>query len=25
MPHIGSKVVDEQAAKLVHDWIKGMK
>jgi uncharacterized repeat protein (TIGR03806 family) len=25
MPHIGSRVVDEQAVKLVHDWIKGMK
>ena len=25
MPHIGSRVVDEQAAKLVHDWIKEMK
>ncbi|MSQ93469.1 MAG: hypothetical protein EXR98_02810 [Gemmataceae bacterium] len=25
MPHIGSRVVDEVGAKLVHDWIKGMK
>lgn len=25
MPHIGSRVVDEQAVRLVHDWIKGMK
>ncbi len=25
MPHIGSRVVDDQAVKLVHDWIKGMK
>jgi uncharacterized repeat protein (TIGR03806 family) len=25
MPHIGSRVVDEQAVKLVHDWIKEMK
>ena len=25
MPHIGSRVVDERAVKLVHDWIKGMK
>jgi len=25
MPHIGSKVVDVPAAKLVHDWIKAMK
>jgi uncharacterized repeat protein (TIGR03806 family) len=25
MPHIGSRVVDEKAAKLIHDWIKGMK
>src|SRR5581483_286713 len=24
MPHIGSRVVDENAARLVHDWIKGM-
>jgi len=25
MPHIGSRVVDEKAVKLVSDWIKGMK
>jgi uncharacterized repeat protein (TIGR03806 family) len=25
MPHIGSRVVNEPAAQLVHDWIKGMK
>lgn len=25
MPHIGSRVVDEPAARLIHDWIKGMK
>ncbi len=25
MPHIGSRVVDEKAARLIHDWIKGMK
>lgn len=25
MPHIGSRVVDEPAVKLIHDWIKGMK
>jgi uncharacterized repeat protein (TIGR03806 family) len=25
MPHIGSRVIDEQAVKLVSDWIKGMK
>jgi len=25
MPHIGSRVVDVPAARLVHDWIKGMK
>jgi uncharacterized repeat protein (TIGR03806 family) len=24
MPHIGSRVVDEQAVRLVRDWIKGM-
>ena len=24
MPHIGSRVVDEQAVKLVGDWIKQM-
>jgi uncharacterized repeat protein (TIGR03806 family) len=24
MPHIASRVVDEQAVKLVHDWIKQM-
>jgi hypothetical protein len=24
MPHIGSRVVDESAVKLVHDWIKQM-
>jgi uncharacterized repeat protein (TIGR03806 family) len=24
MPHIASRVVDEQAVKLVHDWIKEM-
>ena len=25
MPHIGSRVVDEKAVRLVSDWIKGMK
>ena len=25
MPHIGSRVVDEQAVQIVHDWIKWMK
>ncbi len=25
MPHIGSRVVDDQAVQLVHDWIKGLK
>jgi hypothetical protein len=25
MPHIGSRVVDEQAVQLVREWIKGMK
>lgn len=25
MPHIGSRVIDEKAATLIHDWIKGMK
>lgn len=25
MPHIGSRVVDEQAVALVREWIKGMK
>lgn len=25
MPHIGSRVVDEQAVQIVRDWIKGMK
>jgi uncharacterized repeat protein (TIGR03806 family) len=25
MPHIGSRVVDEQAVQIVSDWIKGMK
>ncbi len=25
MPHIGSRVVDEQAVRIVHDWIKEMK
>jgi hypothetical protein len=25
MPHIGSRVIDEQAVRLVHDWIKGMR
>jgi uncharacterized repeat protein (TIGR03806 family) len=25
MPHIASRVVDELAVQLVHDWIKGMK
>jgi uncharacterized repeat protein (TIGR03806 family) len=24
MPHIGSRVVDERAVRLVHDWIKGL-
>ena len=24
MPHIGSRVVDEAATKLIHDWIKQM-
>jgi hypothetical protein len=24
MPHIGSNVVDAKAARLLHDWIKGM-
>jgi uncharacterized repeat protein (TIGR03806 family) len=24
MPHIGSRVVDEQAVRLVHDWIKNL-
>ena len=24
MPHIGSRVVDDQAVKLVSDWIKQM-
>ena len=25
MPHIASRVVDEQAVQIVNDWIKGMK
>jgi hypothetical protein len=25
MPHIGSRVVDEQAVNIVREWIKGMK
>ncbi len=25
MPHIGSRVIDEQAVQLVREWIKGMK
>ena len=25
MPHIGSRVIDEPAVKLVQEWIKGMK
>ena len=25
MPHIGSRVVDDQAVQLVQDWIKGLK
>ena len=25
MPHVGSNVVDEPAARLVHDWIKQLK
>lgn len=25
MPHIGSRVVDDQAVQLVNDWIKGLK
>jgi uncharacterized repeat protein (TIGR03806 family) len=25
MPHVASNIVDEKAARLVHDWIKGMK
>src|SRR5262245_29190240 len=25
MPHVASSVVDEKGAKLIHDWIKGMK
>jgi uncharacterized repeat protein (TIGR03806 family) len=25
MPHIGSRVVDEQAVQIVREWIKGMK
>ncbi|MEY4614307.1 MAG: hypothetical protein RL179_2280 [Planctomycetota bacterium] len=25
MPHIGSRVVDDQSVQLVHDWIKGLK
>lgn len=25
MPHIGSRAVDEKAAKIVHDWIAGMQ
>ena len=25
MPHIGSRVIQEQAVQLVHDWIKAMK
>ena len=24
MPHIGSRVVDEPAARLIQDWIKNM-
>jgi hypothetical protein len=24
MPHVGSRVVDEGAVRLVRDWIKGL-
>ena len=25
MPHVSSNVVDEKGAKLIHDWIKGIR